>query len=130
MIGVRAVAGGALLHGKNNSSVDEVLDFWESIAILLKRGVLDEEITWHTFYWSMANYWLGSQEYVRHVRADEGQETWKDLEYAFARLRAIETRKNGASSVETPPLGEQTVRFLQDETELASGQAVQGLTAT
>jgi hypothetical protein len=31
------------------SNVDEVLDLLESIALLLKRGVLDEEITWHTF---------------------------------------------------------------------------------
>ena len=114
MVGVRASAAGLLLYGNHDSSVDEVLDFLESIALFFNRGVLDEEITWHAFYWSMANYWQSAQEHIRRVQADEGYETWKDLADAVSRLRAFDARRSGKSA----PTGEQTLKFLQDETTL------------
>jgi hypothetical protein len=125
MIGVRAAAAGALLWGHTNSSLDEVLAFLESIALLLKREVLDDEITWLTFYWPMANYWLTAQKYIEQVRKDEGAATWSDLGDAVARLRKVEALKSGLHGDQTRPRGEQPVHFLSDESKLIESVVAQ-----
>jgi hypothetical protein len=125
MIGVRTAAASALMWGHTNSSVDEVLDFLESIALLLKRDVLDEEITWPTFYWPMANYWLMAQQYIEQVRKDEGVATWGDLGDAVARLRKVEALKSGLHGGQIRPRGEQPVHFLSDESKLTQSVVVQ-----
>jgi hypothetical protein len=61
-----------------NDDVDDVLDFFETLAVFCKQRVLNEELTWHTFYWPMANYWRKTEGYISEARRDEGDETWKD----------------------------------------------------
>jgi len=45
------------LYESNQSDVDEVLDFLETVAFLCARKVLDRELVWNMFYWLMENYW-------------------------------------------------------------------------
>lgn len=47
-------------QGKGNVSkdVENVLDFFETIGMLSKRGVIDNEIVWHSFHhWLRGYYW-------------------------------------------------------------------------
>jgi hypothetical protein len=62
--------------------------------LLMKRGVLEEETAWHTFYWPMVNYWQAATNYV-HAIQEEGSLPWASLRLEIERLQVIEARKRG-----------------------------------
>ena len=39
------------IKSKTFSDIHEILDFFETIGLLLKRGAVDKEMVWSTFYW-------------------------------------------------------------------------------
>lgn len=120
MTKTRSAAARALSSGvAADLSVDGLLYFLELIALLMKRGVLEEETTWHTFYWPMANYWQAASAYVARVQVEEGSSTWTNLTGGIARLRTIEGRKSGRSGDRIGPSQAQTQRFLADEAKLS-----------
>jgi len=74
----RSYAAGCILNKQDFSPhVDDVLDFFETVAMFSKRKHLDDEIVWDTFYWPMACYWCKTESYIREAQKDEGAETWK-----------------------------------------------------
>ena len=88
MLQTRSAAAKALLAGTTDLNIDRLLYFLELIALLMKRGVLEEETTWHTFYWPMVNYWHAAANHVESVR-EEGSLTWINLPAAVNRLQII-----------------------------------------
>jgi hypothetical protein len=104
---IRSYAASSLLADKPISYVDDVLDFFETLALFRRRKILDEDIVWHTFYWAMVCYWCKTESYIRDAQKDEGAETWKDL----SELMPVLIRREG-----TRPTAEQVKQFLTDET--------------
>jgi hypothetical protein len=120
MTKTRSAAAQALLAGVNGDlNVDGLLYFLELIAMLMKRGVLEEETTWHTFYWPMVNYWQAAATYAARVVQEEGSSTWINLPIGVARMRAIEASKSGRRGGAIGPSDDQTQRFLNDEAKLS-----------
>ncbi len=114
MMDTRSAAATALLDGRPSHDVDEVLDFFDQVALLLKRGALDEDMVCYEFYWPMANYWFASQEYVRQVQRD-APATWEQLAGAVPRLAAIEARRRKHTSGASVPTKAQVAEFLAAE---------------
>ena len=52
MLTARRVASKAL-RSENPSDADDVLDFFEMIGLLVRRGALDKHVVWHNFF-----YWI------------------------------------------------------------------------
>jgi len=73
---------------RDTPHVDEVLDFFETVALFVKRDVLDFELAYHTFFWPMGCYWFLTQVYIRAAQESEGNELWK--EYSALMPRFIE----------------------------------------
>ncbi len=50
-----------LLHKNPDeaTTVADVLDFFETVAVLMNRGVLDTYLAWHTFHWWMFHFYSG-----------------------------------------------------------------------
>ena len=119
MLQTRSAAAKALLAGTiDDLNIDRLLYFLELIALLMKRGVLEEETTWHTFYWPMVNYWHAAANYIESVRK-EGSLTWINLPAAVKRLQIIEARQGGRRLDDIQLSPAQTTRFLNDEARLA-----------
>jgi hypothetical protein len=114
----RRYAAKQLLDRAPGSDVDKILDFFDTIALLTRRKVLDEELAWPTFYWPAANYWSASQDYVRTVQRAEGGATWQDLQRLIPRLQATEARKSTRPQAEISPSEEQTKTFLNEEANI------------
>ncbi len=117
MVIVRRKAAEAIRNGKPDGNVDQVLDFFEEVARLTVRNVLDEKTAWHAFYWNMANYWVGTQEYIRQTQAEEGP-TWSSLQSVMPRLRERESKESQQSLEKISPTHDQTKQFLVDESHL------------
>lgn len=114
MMDARSAAAAALLDGRPSHDIDEVLDFFDQIALLLKRGALDEEMVCYEFYWPMANYWFASQEYIRQVQRD-APAAWGPLTDAMPRLAAIEARRRKPTAETSVPTKAQIGEFLAAE---------------
>jgi hypothetical protein len=114
MLDTRSAAANALLSGRASHDVDAVLDFFDEVAMLIDRGVLDPELVWYELYWPMANYWSASQDYVRKTRADEPT-AWEQLSGIVPRLTAIEARRRHRSVDDVAPTKTQTRDFLNAE---------------
>ena len=114
MMDARSAAATALLDGQPSHDIDEVLDFFDQVALLLKRGALDEEMVCYEFYWPMANYWFASQEYIRQVQRD-APAAWDQLAVALPRLAAIEARRRTRTAEASVPTKAQIGEFLAAE---------------
>ena len=117
MMDVRSAAAAALLDGRPGHDIDEVLDFFDQVALLLKRGALDEEMVCYEFYWPMANYWFASQEYIRQVQHDTPA-AWEQLAVAMPRLAAIEARRRQHTAAASVPTKAQIGEFLAAEARI------------
>lgn len=119
MLDARNGAAAALLDGRPAHDIDAVLDFFDQVALLLKRGALDEEMVCYELYWPMANYWFASQDYVRQVRRTAPR-SWEQLENVMARLVAIEARRKQLTPDDAVPTKAQMREFLT--AEVATGE--------
>ncbi|MGO9455147.1 MAG: hypothetical protein ACLQDV_29490 [Candidatus Binataceae bacterium] len=77
------------LYESDQSDVDEVLDYLETVAFLCARKVLDRNLVWNMFYWPMEHYWIACAEYIKHVRLNEGSHTWENLSEQLPSLRKL-----------------------------------------
>ena len=99
------------LYESNQTDVDEVLYFFETVAFFCKRKILDRELVWSMFYWPMENYWLACSEYIEHVRLNAGQYTWENLSALRPKLRKLNRGDASANRATVP-------KFLRAEAAL------------
>jgi hypothetical protein len=119
MAAVRASAAGALLDAQPNADVAAVLDFFDEVAFLLSRGVLDDEMVWYEFYRPMAAYWFASQRQVDAAQRTDSTE-WEQLREAIGPLVAIEARRRQKPADAAVPTAAEIHDFLT--AELSNGE--------
>jgi len=119
MLDVRAGAAEALLDGRGGDDVDAVLDFFDEVAFLMRRGAVDTELVWYQFYWPMVHYWAAARDYAGEARKTDPT-AWEQLDAAMPVLLAIEAQRRGRSSAEVLPDRAAIRAFLQDEVGDAS----------
>jgi hypothetical protein len=117
MIEMRRSAAKALLQSKTNVDLDQILDFFEEIARLVKRGILPTETAWDTYYWPIANYWAVSSVYAQKTHSDEGA-TWNNLPDMVAAMKEVEAKESKRPINQIAPSEAQTKEFLEDECKL------------
>ena len=107
------------LYESNQTAVDEVLYFFETVAFFCKRKVLDRDLVWSMFYWPLENYALACADYIDYVRLNAGPHTWANLSALRPRLQKL-NRGDAAANDATVP------RFLRAEAALllTSGESL------
>jgi len=118
----RQQAAASLLDGHPTDDVGAVLDFFDMLALLVQRQILDREMVWHEFYWPMACYWRASQDYITTVHAREPH-SWEDAGRVVTELQAIEARKSAKALAEVPPTSSDVTDFLHAERGLEDDTA-------
>jgi len=101
---------------------EPVLDFFESLAILDRRGMLDAELTWNSFSFYATRWWSACKGYVAEERKRQEEDpnqplSFTEFEAFAARLYDKEAQERGTarSEVEAEPDSEETKKFLRDE---------------
>ena len=104
--------------------IEDVLDFFETVALFVKRGIVDNEIVWHTFYYWMHGYHEASKEHLSKIRSRDT--TWySDFFALHDQLKIIEA-KDKMVNADNPDswTTEMTVRFLSGEASLLPNVAI------
>ena len=113
MVKKRKKAAKALLGKTHHEDADDVLDFLETIGIMVHRGALDEEMVWNTFFYWVDGYWEAAQSHIQEEQK-KNPEVWRELEYLEKRCLTFEDAKmKGRAAIPVPKQ-----EFLKDEAEL------------
>jgi hypothetical protein len=107
----RRRAAEGLATGKP-SEVDDVLDFFETIGMLVQKKALDKEMVWSSFAYWLLRYTAAARKYISESRSADPA-VWRNLVYLRNIVDAIETREGG-----TQPTPDDIARFLSDEKAL------------
>lgn len=78
----------------NMKDTDDILDFFETVALLVRRKAIDEVFVWHSFYYWLHRYYLLCQNYIDDSRKKD-KARWEDLCWLHPRLDKIERTRGG-----------------------------------
>jgi hypothetical protein len=89
--------------------MEDILDFFETVAMFTRKRALDTYMVWHTFDYWIERYYAVARPYIEErQRKDPG--VWEDLVWLVAKVQKLQAkRQNGKISVFTP---ETLVAFL------------------
>jgi len=108
----RVKAASDLLAGQFLEA-EPILDFFETMALLLRRKALDKEMVWHTFFYWIDHYYEATRDLIAS-RQKLDPLVWKDFVSFVATLRKFQAERQGAPPY-GPPGHEETKRFLEEE---------------
>ncbi len=108
----RVKAASGLLSG-STLEAEPILDFFETMALLLRKGALNKEMVWHTFFYWIDHYFQASENAIA-ARQQIDPLDWKDFTLFVAKLRKYQASRAGAIPYH-PPSPEEVRRFLEEE---------------
>lgn len=117
MIKLRRTAAQSVLDG-TYKNVDEVLDFLETIGLLIYHGALDKEMVWHIFSPWVIGYCQGAEEYINTER-QEDDTVWSNCLDLYKRILAIEKKALHRSENKVKLSKENLEKFLHEEATLS-----------
>jgi hypothetical protein len=87
-------AKNCLADSTDFAEMEDVLDFFETVSMLTRKGALDVYMVWHTFDYWMERYYAVAKP---HILARQTREpgVWEDLAWLMPRLRRLQTKKGG-----------------------------------
>jgi len=63
------------------------------MALLMRRGALDKEMVWHTFFYWIDHYYEATKDWIVQRQTDDDPLVWKDLVSLVATLRKFQSEK-------------------------------------
>jgi len=97
---------------------EPILDFFETMALLLRRGALDTEIVCHTFFYWIDNYYEACKGFIEERQATDPL-VWKDLPPFVAKLRSFESKQLGGKPYVAPTTARIAAFLAEEQTEAA-----------
>jgi hypothetical protein len=86
----RAAATDLAAKRDDTDAVDEVLDFFDLVGLMVARQVVDTELVWHEFAY-LAPYEQLTRQHVADVRRDN-KTVWEDMVSLVPKLDGIEAK--------------------------------------
>ncbi len=98
--------------------LDEILDFFQTIASLIRRGALDKDIVWEYYSYWLNNYYAASEEYIKLCQKEFPQ-TYEGVELLHKLFVKLENKEYKFTKRKyTDPSPAEIKRFLIDESNL------------
>lgn len=111
----RAVSRLKAGDGNDDSDVNSVLDFFEHVGLLLRRGAIDAEMVWHSFHYWIYHYYHLTRAY-RAAERERHPSVWCDLDELYEIVMAYEAKAEARG--ERRPTESETNEFIRSEESL------------
>jgi len=113
----RAHLAAELLENPTPENIDDSpLVFLEILSNATKRGLLDRELVWTTFYVDLTSYWAAAQPYIQRTRLREQCPCiFEELEAFSKQLANEEARRRGQTASLIGHDADSVRRFLELE---------------
>jgi hypothetical protein len=87
-----------LANSQDFTEMEDILDFFETIAMLTRKKALDLYIVWHTFDYWIERYYAIAQPFIK-ARQTRDPGVWEDLEWLAPKLAKLQSKKNSGMPV-------------------------------
>ncbi|MBN2395182.1 MAG: hypothetical protein JXC36_01825 [Candidatus Atribacteria bacterium] len=114
MLDKRKKSSSGLLEGIIVPELDDILDYFELIGFLVRKGIFDPEMAWNSFHNRAVGYWFASENYISKIRSEDPT-IWEDYEYLINRLNRLDAQKTRRSISFAKPSTEWLKNFLDEE---------------
>ena len=104
-------------HPEAANEIDEIIDFFDGVGFLVKRGALNKRVVWTFFFSYLYRFRHFADEYiVKECRRDPT--LWADFAWRYDQLLVVERaeRRKQKAPLELSP--EDAAQFLAEETRL------------
>lgn len=98
-------------------AINDVLNFFETIAFLYNKKVIEAEMVWHTFSSWFLPYWKAAEPYIKESRLHDST-SYEDSDILFADVGAIEKKRCFKYTNKSMSEEESLKSFLKFEAEL------------
>ncbi len=115
LLNARRLSATALQNHESTEEIDEVLDFFETLGILVRRNAVDDELAWNYFSHWVFRYAALTKDHIEDRRKAESDGTyWQEFDFLIKRFTKIEKKKRKLKF--PPPFSpEQLDKFLVEE---------------
>jgi hypothetical protein len=113
-----------LAKASHDEIQESVMDFFESLAILERLGLVRKELTWNTFRFYATRWWTACRDYIFDERSKQREDneamSFTEFEAFAERLKDQEAkeRKKARAAIETS--ADEVRLFLSEEAALSS----------
>ena len=108
-------ARGMLRETADFSEAEDILDFFETIALLVRKGALDSYMVWHTFDYWISRYYEAAKKHIL-LRQQAEPQVWQDFCDLVQKMRRQEIRASRLDTIsQTVPSALEIRRFLEEE---------------
>lgn len=120
MLRARRDFSASIINNSPSNEIEDILDFFETIAILVIRRSLDKKMVYWYFYYWIIRYWLISEKYVSIKRKQLGDEDlWTGTEILVKRMIKYEAKQRNKSKKKIIlPSKQELRRFLVEESQI------------
>jgi hypothetical protein len=92
---------------------DSLIVFYENLAILVRRKLLDKDLVWNTFTLDVRSYWTVLKHYVQHVRLEFSDPTYcEEFEWLSDHFSGLKRSPLGSTPASTTITPEKATKFL------------------
>jgi len=103
---------------KNNfKEAEDVFDFFETLGLLLRKGALDKEMVWNTFFYWIHHYWITGIDYITKEQRDDPP-TWEDFEYLHEQVIKVEKKRTKVTDSDLLLSTDDIKKFIKEESML------------
>lgn len=115
----RRGAASSLLKGEYSRELQNLMDFFSTIAEMVARGVVDKDVVYDSFYGRLTRYWTAAIPLIEQERNDlERPHLWNELESLYHVFLKMKAERDGSAVTEVIPSESVIKRFLEDEASL------------
>ena len=110
-----------LMQQANHEDIQEpILNFFESVGMLLKRGYFDKEMAWVGFGYYVIRWWASCKDYVfeERRRNNNDKTIFEEFEYLVDQVFQVEIKERNLSRAELEPSKDDINTFLTAESNL------------
>jgi hypothetical protein len=112
------------LRDKKNSDkpplteIADLLDWFDTVALYTKRGVIDLEMVWTTLFYGFGHYWIFLEKYVDYYEERAGGiEFFQNTRILYKKLYTYGRKHKGLPKPDVYFSKERLQEFLKDEIE-------------
>jgi len=77
---------------ENKDAIEDILDFFETIGLMVKKGGLDKEIIWHTFFYNIHGYYIYTKDFITSQQKEYSTNRYKEFIYLHDETLKIELK--------------------------------------
>jgi hypothetical protein len=120
LISERKLLARQLLDGATHETINEpVMNFFEDMGMLLRRGFLDRDMLWDTFSYYARMWWTACRDYIATERSNLHDATlFADFDWLAEQIAEDDVRKRGRTRAEIEPSALDLRAFLEGEAGL------------